>query len=262
MPTIDTDGTRMAYEDAGTGLPIVFIPGLVGAKEWFGYQFSGLGQKYRIISYDLREAHGLASYTLDVLTEDLARLVTSLRLHSAVIAGHSFGAMIAQRFAAMHPERVGALVLISGFPHLAGQGRDTLVESLSPGAVRAESTFRSLVTRLFRTKPPDPPEDVEGTEWLAAHGSRLSRATLAARIGVVEQFNSSEWLRYIEAPTLVLVGSQDRAPLLAAARMLYEAIPDSALEVVEDGDHFPFYTRHDIVNGTIDDFLTERLAGL
>lgn len=44
--------------------------------------------------------------------------------------------------------------------------------------------------------------------------------------------------------------------------MLYEAIPDSALEVVEDGDHFPFYTRHDIVNGAIDDFLTERLAGL
>lgn len=262
MPSIDIDGMRVAYEDAGTGLPIVFIPGLTGSKEWFRYQFSGLQESYRIISYDVRAARISATSALDTLTEDLARLMTALKLQSAVLVGHSFGAMIAQRFATLYRQRLDALVLISAFPHLPDVPAETIIEWMSPGLPHPKSGFRALVRRIFHRKPAVPPEDGEGLEWLAAHSPSLPNAALDSRISMVREFDSTSWLPENEAATLVIVGARDREPFLHGAQTLYEAIPDSTLEVIEDGDHFSFYTRHDIVNGAIDDFLTERLMSL
>ena len=262
MPFIDIDGMRVAYEDAGTGLPIVFIPGLVGTKEWFTCQFSGLRERYRVISYDVRPVRRLGGYALDLLSEDLARFLTALKLQSAVVAGHSFGAMIAQRFAITYRHRTDALVLISAFPRLADAPSRTLVEWMSPGNVQVESGFQAVLRRLFRSKPAASPARAEETDWLSSHALRPSRAALDARIALVHRFNSTQWLGDIEAPTLVIVGAKDRPPFLSGAQLLYEGIPDSALEVIEEGDHFCFYTRHDAVNDAIDEFLTERLARL
>ncbi|MBI2842010.1 MAG: alpha/beta hydrolase [Armatimonadetes bacterium] len=262
MPTIDIDGMRVAYEEAGTGLPIVFIPGLVGTKEWFQYQFTGLGGSYRVISYELRPAQNAAAHNVDVLAEDLARLLSALKIDSAVIAGHSFGAMVAQRFAALHRPRTRALVLMSAFPRLPDVPAHILLEWLCPGPVELETPFRSLLSRLFRFKPPPVPEDVDGSEWLAARSAKLAQGTLDTRIRLVQQFDSVLWLSRIEAPTLILVGAKDCAPLQSCAQELYDLIQDTALEVIEDCEHFCFYSRHDVVNDAIDDFLTERLRSL
>lgn len=263
MPLIDIDGMRVAYTDAGAGPPVVIIPGLVGTPSWFRYQFSGLSQDYRLLSYELRSARNMASYTLDMLSEDLARFLTAIKLQFAVIVGHSFGAMVAQRFATAYPQRTDALVLISGFPFLPETAEPDLIDILAPGPVHVESTFQTFLSKLLHhRKPADPHDDAEGWEWLTAHSASLSRTTLAARMAMVERFNSTSWLQKIEAPTLVMVGARDKAPFLAGAQLLYEGIPDAELEVIEDGDHFCFYTRHDLVNRAIDDFLSDRLKRL
>lgn len=258
MPIIDIDGTRVAYEDAGTGLPIVFIPGLVGGKDWFTYQLTGLSQSFRVISYDLRPASNRASYKLDLLTEDLARFLSALRLQSAVVAGHSFGAMVAQRFALTHRDRTDAVVLISAFPRLGDAPAQAVAEWLCPGPVELESAFQAVLRRFFRQKRPPPTKDPEGTAWLAAHCPPISRATFDARLAIIRRFDSTDWLADIEAPTVVIVGACDHPQFLSSAQVLYEGIPDCRLEVVEDGDHFCFYTRHDIVSAVIHDLLTER----
>jgi pimeloyl-ACP methyl ester carboxylesterase len=263
LPFIDIDGMRVAYTDAGTGLPILFIPGLVGTPSWFKYQFSGLRENHRILSYEIRAARNIASYTLDLLTEDLARFLTALRIQSAVIAGHSFGAMIAQRFAATYPERTYGLVMIAAYPSLPEQTPDSLIEMLSPGPVRTESTFQSFLSKLLpHKKPIHDDDDAEGLDWLAEHSATVSRTTLAARLDLALKFDSSDWLGEIGAPTLIIVGARDRAAFLAGAQFLYEGISDSELEVIEDGDHFCFYMRHDMVNRATDDFLKDRLTGL
>jgi len=253
---------RVAYEDVGTGLPIVFIPGLVGTKEWFTYQFIGLREKYRVISYDLRPAHSTAAYTLDLLTNDLARLIAALKLEPAVIVGHCFGGMIAQNIAITHHDQVDALILISAFPTMNGATREQIIEWMSPGEIQLETTFQTMLKRLFHTKPRTIPENAEGLDWLAAHSAQMSRTTLDARIGLVQSFDSSPWLSDIEAPTLIITGAQDQELFLTGAQALYEGIPKSELEVLEDGNHYCFYTRHDAVNGLIEDFLTEHLTEL
>jgi pimeloyl-ACP methyl ester carboxylesterase len=256
------DGLRVAYEDAGTGLPIVFIPGLTGTKDWFTYQFRGLRESYRIISYDVRAARSAASYTLDLLAEDLARLLATLRLPSAVIAGHSYGAMIAQKFAACHPEQVAALILISAFAHLPETPSDAIVKWMSPGTPPVEPKFKLLLRKVLHLKPPAPPDDIEGLEWLAWHGTGNMGTTLSSRVGLVQEFDSARSLSRMDAPSLVIVGADDDPVFLSAAQELYETIPDTTLEVIEGGDHYCFFTRHDIVNSVIDEFLMERQQNL
>jgi pimeloyl-ACP methyl ester carboxylesterase len=171
--------------------------------------------------------------------------------------------MIAQRFALDYPEMTEALVLISAFPYLPEASPESIVESLAPGPVRVESTLQSFLSKVLPRKAAvGTDEDAEGREWLTNHGTAMSRTTLAARTAIAAKFNSSEWLERIEAPTLVMVGGRDRAPFLAGAQLLYEGIPDAELEVIEEGDHFCFYSRHDLVNRAIDDFLREHLTRL
>lgn len=252
----------MACKDDGTGLPIVFIPGLVGSKEWFNYQFTGLRESYRIISCDIRAARSTAAYTLDLLTEDLARLLGALKLDSAVMVGHDFGAMIAQNMARIHRECVDGLVLISAFSRLPGAASDKIVNWMSPGPVRIESAFRSFFYKVIGIEPASRAAEIGKKEWLQAKSARLSKKTLNARINLIQSFDSSKWLPDIEAPTLVIVGAEESAELLAQAQVLYEEIADAELEVIESGDHFCFYTRHDLVNSAIDELMKKRLRGI
>ncbi|MEN6520295.1 MAG: alpha/beta hydrolase [Armatimonadota bacterium] len=262
MSSININGVLVSCEGDGTGLPIVFIPGLVGSKEWFSYQFTGLRESYRTISYDVRMARSMATYTLDLLIEDLAQLLTALKVESAVLVGHDFGAMIAQNMARIHRERVDGLVLISAFSELHEASSDEILDWMSPGPVRIESVFQSILRRYLGLKPAAPAADIGKREWLQANSARLTSKTLNARINLIQEFDSTKWLPDIESPTLVIAGAQDSAEFLAQAQVLYEGIPNAELEVIENSEHFCFYMRHDLVNSAIDEFMKELLKEL
>ncbi len=253
---------RVAYEDTGTGLPIVFIPGLPGNSAWFAYQLTGLQQNYRVISYSLRSEPRTPKCTVDLLADDLADLLSALRIRSAVIAGVSFGGMIAQNMAVRYRDMVSAVVLISAFPSLPDTPRNTLAGWMSPGTKMPETWLQSFIRRILNLRPPAMTASPEGIDWLISNSPELPQVTLDNRLNIIAKFDSTDWLAGIGVPTLVVVGAKDHPPFLAGARRLYEGIPRSQLEVVEDGDHFCFFTRHDVVNGLIDDFAKAHLTRL
>lgn len=251
----------MEYEDEGTGLPVIFIPGITGSKDWFRYQLSGLSEHHRIISYNLRNAGLRGAYAIELLTEDLARFIRALRLINAVIVGHCFGGLIAQQFALTYPQQASAVILSSTFPHLPQHSPQQIVDLLAPGPIQFESPVARFFRKLFGGRRPEVEED-EGLAWLTTKNANLDRATLDARIRVIERFDMREHLGEITVPALVVVGAEDHAPILHGSQQLDEGIQDSNLEVIEGGDHFMFYTRHDLYNDVIDDFLMSHLAEL
>src|SRR5712692_10357451 len=93
---------------------IVFANSLgTDLRIWDGV-LAHLRGRFRIVRYDKRR-HGLTDvtsspYTIDVLADDLVALLDILKIDEAVICGLSIGGMIAQAFAAAHPQRVRALV--------------------------------------------------------------------------------------------------------------------------------------------------------
>lgn len=146
MPTLELAGWKATFQETGVGLPLVFIPGLTEYKESFLFQFSGLRDKYRVISYDVR-----AGDNPDVLAlaEDLGKLLDGLRLPSAVIAGHSFGGLIAQQFAQLHPDRTTALVLMSTFAKAPDTKQGKLLRYMSSAHIGEEEGVVAGLKRML-----------------------------------------------------------------------------------------------------------------
>jgi pimeloyl-ACP methyl ester carboxylesterase len=267
VPRVLIDDLVVDYIEAGAGVPIIFIPGITEFKEAFGFQFRGLSDKYRIISYDVRR--GLkksAEYTLDLLTSDLHKFMDALKITDAVICGHSFGALIAMQFAIEHPEATDALILISAFHSAPEVSQDRFLNWISSSAHPLRrilsATFQIQVSKLFGgagRRTPGIQDAVAAVGKQSSRRLKTSRATIAQRLRIIQKADLRPVLPQIQAPTLVVVGSRDRAFFLKSAQEIYEAIPNASLEVIEGGAHLCFLTHHDQFNALIDEFLTEHL---
>lgn len=118
------DGTRLAFEVQGEPIgpgtvPLVFVHGGPGVatRTQDRVALAPLARKHTLVLYDQTGVGASsrladpAGYTLDRAIRDLRALHAELGVRSMVLVGHSWGAVVAARFAAMEPEVVDALVL-------------------------------------------------------------------------------------------------------------------------------------------------------
>jgi len=120
LPNRLGDGTpiRLHYIDwGGSGRPLILLHGLASSARIWDFTAPLLSERFRVLALDQR-GHGLSdmpgSYTFDDVTGDLAAFIAALGLERPVIAGHSWGAGVALRFAADRPETPAAIALIDG----------------------------------------------------------------------------------------------------------------------------------------------------
>lgn len=268
MTRIQINSLTIDYCEAGNGIPIIFIPGLTEFKEAFVFQFRGLEDSYRAISYDLRRGLKRSTdYSLDLLVGDLRKLLEALKLNSAVICGHSFGGLIAARFAIQYPEQTDALILASGFASSPQIPQERLINWLSstghPFHKSLGTTFKVQMARLLgRGSSLGMQDEVAAVRMIARQSAKTSQITISQRLKIIQKTDLRRELDQILAPTLVIVGARDKSFFLSSAQELYESIPDASLEVIEGAGHFCFLTRHDQFNTAIDEFLTQHLAEL
>jgi non-heme chloroperoxidase len=83
------------YEEAGSGRPIIFIPGWTGTTVYMRQQIAHFSKRYRAITYDPR-SHGRSSKTLENNTytqhgHDLKAFMDALQLKDVVLVAHSWG---------------------------------------------------------------------------------------------------------------------------------------------------------------------------
>jgi pimeloyl-ACP methyl ester carboxylesterase len=118
--TIEGAGVILAGEEAGEGAPIVLLHGLTATRRYVVMGSRSLERSgHRVISYDAR-GHGQSSaaplpdaYSYELLTDDLERVLDSLSIERAVLAGVSMGSHTILRLALRAPERVSGLVVIT-----------------------------------------------------------------------------------------------------------------------------------------------------
>ncbi len=119
-----SDGFNLAYTVSGSGRSLVHVPGgfnhvqihweAGGRSRWC----RGLASYFNLVTYDGRgqglSTRGLAgTYSPQVRTRDLECVVDHLELHRFVLFGIGSSCHTAVRYAAAHPDRVEALVLVS-----------------------------------------------------------------------------------------------------------------------------------------------------
>jgi pimeloyl-ACP methyl ester carboxylesterase len=236
--------TQLYWESEGSGEPILLVMGLGMAATGWWRTIPVLAKELRVISFDNRGSgrsdQPRGSYTIAQMAEDALAVLDAANVADASVYGISMGGMIAQELALRHPERVRALVLGAS---TAGGAKHTLPEP--------------AVLDFLRRRPSLPDEEAA---W-AAVPYQYSRATRERHFGRIAediaqrlrfppephayraQAGAARWhdtngrLRSIQAPTLVLHGSEDRIVPLVNGERLAGSIPGARFEVLDDAGH-------------------------
>src|SRR5689334_18720324 len=111
----------MRIVDTGRGSPIVLIPGIQGRWEWMKPAVNALAQRCRVITFSLADeptadARFDAANGFDSYVEQVRAAMDQAGVATAAICGVSYGSLIASAFASRYPERVTALIIVSGVP--------------------------------------------------------------------------------------------------------------------------------------------------
>ncbi len=249
MPFLDRDGIEIYYEVHGTAGPTVLLShGFSATSQMWRPQLDALSPDYRLIVWDMR-GHGRSGapadpkqYSLEATLEDMAALLDACGAPRAAVGGHSLGGYVSLAFAARHPDRVNALLLLNTGP---GFKRD---EPRDAWNRQAEMQAQAFETRGLGALT------AEHTAWAGAHRSALGLA-LAAREMLAQRDGSVfAALGQHRAPALVLVGSEDRA-FLRAAEVMEALLPDATRVVVEGAGHAANVDRPREVNEALRHFL-------
>lgn len=121
-PVNRVDGLHI--DDGGSGgVPVVFLHGLGSDASCWDAQLAHFRQSRRAVAYDQR-GHGSSDrareYTIDAMTEDLDRVVTSLGITRFWLVGHSFSGLILSNYAGRHPEKLAGLIYVDAVGDASG----------------------------------------------------------------------------------------------------------------------------------------------
>ncbi|MDU6630585.1 MAG: alpha/beta hydrolase, partial [Lachnoanaerobaculum sp.] len=112
-----SNGERIHYEIIGKGFPIVFLHGNNLESGYFKKQ-RVLGRYYKLIFVDSL-GHGksgdiLGKISFSYLADSLDELLSYLNIEKCLLVGHSDGANLAIKYAALYQERVAGILANSG----------------------------------------------------------------------------------------------------------------------------------------------------
>ncbi len=135
----------------GTAEPVVAVHGITAnSRAWLAVD-RALEGRAALLAVDLRgraASSGLPGpYGMEAYARDLLAVLDACGLERAVLVGHSLGAYAVARFAADHPERVRAAVLLDGgltSPDIQNVDPEPFLAAfLGPALARLELSFDS-----------------------------------------------------------------------------------------------------------------------
>jgi len=112
----DLNGTTIAYEVTGDGLPLLLLNGVMMTMQSWALQVPRLSARFCCVLHDFRgqlRSGKPGRYTLQQHVDDLRALLDLLGIERADVAGTSYGGENGMLFALAHPERVRRLVAIA-----------------------------------------------------------------------------------------------------------------------------------------------------
>jgi 2-hydroxy-6-oxonona-2,4-dienedioate hydrolase len=256
----EIDGTRTRILQFGETdkPPLVMLHGTGSHAEAFLYNVASLAAEWRVITYDL-PGHGWSSapersYEIAGYCRHLEGVLDWAGVGAAVLCGHSLGSWISARFAALHPESVRGLLLISPAGTLAQPPVMTALRELSREA--AERPTQTAVRQRLELLVADPDclteemIDLRRRIYELPDARARTERTLALQEPAARARNllTHNELATIHHAALVVSGDQDAVVPLSAARAFADLLHSGHLHVMQGCAHWPNYERPDDFN--------------
>lgn len=275
MPRITTpDGIALHYEEAGEGVPILFIHEFGGNHESWEPQMRHFSRRHRCITYAARgyppsDVPGnVDQYSQAIAVADAIAVLDALGIAKAHIVGLSMGGFATVHFGLRHPDRALSLTVAgAGYgcekeheAYFRGVSREVADRFEKDGARAFAPIYAEGASRVqFQDK--DPRGWREFADRLATHSDMGAALTMRG----VQVRRPSFWdleaeLKAMDVPTLVIVGDEDDH-CLQPGIFLKKTIPACGLSVFPKAGHTLNLEEPDAFNALVASFIAQVEAG-
>lgn len=260
MASTNVHGLRIAYEQVGSGSPLVLLHGILGDRRLWHAQLAALSDQFTVIAWDCpgcgESDDPPEDFLLPQFAHCLVGFVAALGIDRPHLVGMSWGAGLALEVYRQLPTLPRSLVLSGAYAGWAG--------SLAPREVERR------LQQCLRESDLAPRDFIPG--WLPGLLTESAPATVAAE--VIEVMSGFHPIGYrtmarafaaadlrdilpdITVPTLVLHGEADARAPLPVAHALRDAIPGSTLTVLPSVGHLSNLEAPALFNAEVRHFLT------
>jgi pimeloyl-ACP methyl ester carboxylesterase len=228
------NGVCFHVQRLGQGPPLVMLHGLLlgSLAQWYFTAAPALAGRHGVLLYDLR-GHGKSErtpdgYDLRTMARDLAALTADHRSEPLTLVGHSFGALIALRFALDFPGRVRKLVLVDAPlpPARFGEFSEFLRRSPAQMLEALPAPVRAALGRGGRRTD----------RWLHALGFLVGQSSLRADLEAEADIPDAE-LAQLQCETLCIYGADSACR--PVGERLARVLPRARLTILAGGHYLP-----------------------
>jgi 3-oxoadipate enol-lactonase len=269
-----SDGVRLYYEEAGTGVPILFVHEFAGDWREWEPQMRFFARRHRCITYSARGytpsdvPDDPAKYGQDRVVEDMRELLAALGIDRAHVVGVSMGGFAVAHFARRYPQHaLSACIAGCGFG-----AEKHLYERFQAEAAANARRIREQGMRAFgesygtgpsrqRHRQKDPRGFAEFLEQLKAHDVTGSAHTMAEYMGKRPSLYDFEadW-KACKVPALIIAGDEDDN-VLQPSLYLKRVMANAGLLVMPKTGHVVNLEEPDLFNRVLFDFIALAEAG-
>jgi 3-oxoadipate enol-lactonase len=232
--------SEIRFQRSGHGSALVLLHCLGVDHHIWDETARALSDGHEVIRYDF-PGHGDSEvprgpYTIEDISAQLLRALDAANLGKVSVAGISLGGLVAQHFAAMHPERTDRLILIDTTPRYS----DTLREMWGQRAAAARSKGVSVMTGPLLDiwfTPPFVAKTPPPVRYVRDCFTRASGEGYALACEALASADLRPLVPRIAAPTMVVCGTEDIPEFIEAANWLHNTIAGSRLEWLSPARH-------------------------
>jgi 3-oxoadipate enol-lactonase len=266
----EVNATRLYYEKAGSGPPVVLLHEAVTDSRMWDDQLGLLSARHLVVRYDMR------GYGRSLLpggpyshVDDLRALFDAIEIGRATLVGASLGGRVALEFALTDPERVRSLMLAPAA--LGGhEWSEEVKESWRAEDAALEAGDLDAAVEINLRQWVDGPRrapDAVSTSVRERVGVMQRRAleTFLHASAQAPQPGPEQWpeppaqtrLGEIDVPTLLLVGDEDVPDMHEIADRLAETMPRARKRLIRGAGHVINLERPDEFEACLLDFLAK-----
>jgi 3-oxoadipate enol-lactonase len=245
---------RIAWERRGEGPPLLLIQGLGYARWGWEPVTHLLARSFEVLLYDNRGIGASDAppgpYTVAELAADAVQVLDEAGVERAHVLGTSLGGMVAQELALAAPDRVDRLVLVCTTP---GGPESFPMPEQTVRLMTGGATLRQFVENALA-----PGADPELVQRILRHREATAQPLEAwsAQAAAGAAFDALDRVAGIEAPTLVLHGTEDAVVDSRNTALLALRIPDCRVELFPGGGHLFFWEQPERFADVVTEFLS------
>jgi 3-oxoadipate enol-lactonase len=253
------NGIETNYEIHGAeGAPwLTFSHSLACSLRMWDGQVAAFKDRFRILVYDTR-GHGESEapkgpYSLDMLAEDLRRLLDHLNIKKTSFVGLSMGGMIGQVVALTDPGAFDRVVLADTGHTQTPETRQQWEERIKTAETRGmqplvQATLERWFTEPFRKSKP---------EIVKKIADLIQSTPVPGYVGcchAISKLNTTARLKEIKRPVLAIAGEQDAAA--PGTRYIGENVPGAKLVMIAQAAHIANIEQAGAFNRALREFLS------